>query len=355
MGRAITLNDRSWTIVGVAPRGFRGSLLDWYGDSPIDIFVPLWTFDQHALVERRGVSFLTDRELRVAQAIGRLKAGTSFDEARTALTTRARLLERTYPATNDGRELLVRPGQQARFWPGRYADSVRLLFLLNGSTALLLIVACFNLANLFLTRALSRQRETAVRLALGAGRLRVMRQLLVEVLLLALCGAALGLGVATTFTTALEAYPTPFGVPLYQDLDLDGRALAFTLGLSLVTGLAFGLVPAIVASRGSLVSALRAQKLGLGSSRRIGGRQVLVVGQIAASIVVLAAASLLGQSLFQLSRIDLGYNPDNLLMAQVDGSQITFGDDECARRRRGRGSAAVRRIWLSETSARSTC
>ena len=330
VGQTITLNDESWTIVGVAPRNFRGSLLDWYGDSSIDVFVPLHTLDRHPLLNRPDRSLLTAREWTGPQVIGRLRPGVSVDAARTALTTRAGQLEATYQATNDGRVLLVRPAQRARFWPGRYADNVRLLALLNAGTVLLLLVACLNLANVSLTRALSRRREMAVRLAIGAGRRRLVRQLLVEVFLLTLCGATVGLGLAWIFVKGLAAYSPPFEVPLYQGFDLDTRALVFAIGLSGITGLAFGLVPALIASRTSLSAALKGNASSRGGTTRVTGRRLLMMGQVAISLVVLVAAGLLGRSLYQLSRVDPGYDPDNLVIVAVGArptAAAAYGDE----------------------------
>ncbi len=334
VGQTITLNGEVWTIVGVTPRGFRGSLLDWYGDATIDVFVPMHTLDRHPVLSRPGASRLTARGWTGPQAIGRLRPGMSVEAARTALTTRARQLKTAYPATNDGRALLVRPAQQARFWPGRYTDNVRLLALLNASTVLLLLVACFNLANVSLTRALSREREMAVRAALGAGRPRLVRQLLVEVFVLTLCGATAGLGVAWILVTGLAAYPTPFEVPLYQGLDVDTRALAFTIGLSAVTGLAFGLFPALNVSRRSLTAALTGSGSGTGGTTRVIGRRTLMVAQVAISLVVLVAAALFGRSLTQLSRVDPGWDQDDLVIVGVDARRtafVAYDEDELGR------------------------
>jgi predicted permease len=335
VGQTITLNDDSWTIVGVAPRAFHGPLLDWYGDASVDVFVPMHTVDRHPLlVNTPYPSLVAAREWIGPQAIGRLAPGVSIDAARTALATRAQQLEVAYPATNEGRALLVRSAQQARFWPGRYAENVRLLSLLNASTVLLLLVACLNVANVSLTRALSRRREMAVRKALGAGRRRLVRLLVVEGVLLTLCSAAAGLGVAWVLTKGLAAYPTPFDVPLYQELDLDTRALAFTLGLAAMTGIAVGLIPALTASGRSLGSALEGRSSGLAAVTRVTGRQLLVTAQVAISLVVLVAAGLFGRSLYHLARVDAGWNPENLVVVTLDlhrTALVAYGEDELGR------------------------
>ena len=316
VGETITVNDEPWTIVGVTPEGFRGSTLDWYGGSSIDVFVPMATIERHPSYTERQI--LARRAFFSMSAIGRLRPGVTVEAARAALTTRARRWGLTDPAS-ETRDLVVRPRAQARFWPGRYARNVRLLALLNGSAALLLVVTGFNLATLWMTRALSRRREIAVRLALGAGRLRLGRQQVVEALVVALCAAAVGVAAASALLTGLSAYPAIFEVPFDLALELDGRMLIVAFGLSTVVALSFGLIPAFAVSRGSLTPALQDGGPTVGGSRSMTSRQLLMMAQLAVSVVVLVTAGLFGRSLSHLSQIDPGYDPDGLWVASVDG------------------------------------
>ena len=314
VGETLTLDHIPLTVVGVAPRGFRGSLLDWYGDAPIDVFAPYWVLER---VFPGRFAYVTDRSWVGPQLIGRLQPGVPVDVARTALVTRVRQLATAFPDTNADRTLIVLPSAQARFWPGRYGQTVRLVALLNISTVMLLGIACFNLANLLLTRTLARRREIGLRLAIGATRSRLIRQLLVEVMLLTLAGGLAGLGMAWICVQVLAAYPTPFEVPVYQGLQLDARALLFTLGLSIAAGVAFGFLPALLASRRSLTSSLRAGPPTFGAAR-VWGRQMLIAGQIAGGFVLLVGAVLFGRSLLQLANTDPGYTTENLVLVSFE-------------------------------------
>ena len=193
VGETLTLDQVPLTVVGVAPRGFRGSLLDWYGDTPIDVFAPYWLLER---VFPDRFAWATDRSWVGPQLIGRLQPGVPVEVARTALVARVGQLATAFPDTNADRTLIVLPSARARFWPGRYGETVRLVALLNISTVMLLGIACFNLANLLLTRTLARRREIGLRLAIGATRSRLTRQLLVEVVVLTLAGGLAGLGMA---------------------------------------------------------------------------------------------------------------------------------------------------------------
>ena len=312
LGMTITLDYQPpLTVVGVAPRRFRGPLLDWYGNSDLDVFVPISTIDR--FFER---PFLEQRSFASPMVVGRLQDGVTLSEARAALSTRAEQLEAMYPETNEGRRLTVLSAQRARFWPGRWASTTRLLTILSVSMALLLLVVCFNLANLLLARVFSRQRELAVRLAIGATRSRLVRQWLVEALLLVVVGGVAGALVATSFLRVLAAYPSPFGVPLYQEVQLDGRTLGFAVGLSLFTCLAFGLAPALSASRSSLLSTIKAG--GHGATRGVLTRQVLIIAQVAVSVVILIGAGIFGRSLYHLLSIDPGFAAEDVLSVSID-------------------------------------
>ena len=317
IGDTITLNDEPWTIVGVAPEGFRGTSLDWYGESSLDVFVPMASIERHPTYA--GRSILTRRQFFSLTTIGRRRLEVTMETARAALTTRARRWGTD--AASGERDLLVRPATQSRFWPGRYAGNVRLLALLNGSAALLLAVTGFNLATLWLTRALPRRREMAVRLALGAGRLRLGRQQLVEAVIVAVGGAAVGAVSASVFLGGLSGYPAVFQVPLDLALEPDGRMLALAFALSTTVAVVCVLIPALTVARGSLSAVLQDGGPTVGGSRSVIGRQVLLVAQVAVSVVVLVTAGVLGQSVYALSQIEPGYDPDGVWVASIDGSR----------------------------------
>ena len=339
VGTTIDLNDEPATIVGVAPAGFRGTLLDWYGESSLDVFVPMAAMARHPRLGPRNTLTSRRSNLRV---FGRLRPAVTVDAARAALETEAQRWELAYPEADDT-ELLVRTAGQSRFWPGRYDNNVRLLTLLNGSAALLLVVTAFNLVSLWMTRALARRREMAVRLALGAGRVRLGHQGLVDALVVSLAAAAVGVAAAAALLRGLAAYPSVFEVPIDLSLSLDGRMLAVSLGLSLVVGLGLGLVPALAAPRRSLMSALQDGGPTVGGPPSLRARQLLMTAQVAVSVVVLVTAALLARSLGHLSEIDPGYDAEGLWVASVDARRVTLP----FRVSRNLGSRFVWGCWIT--------
>ena len=321
VGDSIDLNDEPATIIGVAPAGFRGTLLDWYGESSLDVFVPMAAMERHPALGPRNV--LTDRRLNILNVVGRLRPEVTMEAARAGLKTEARRWTLAYPEA-DERELLIRTAGQSRFWPGRYENNARLLTLLNASAALLLVVTAFNLTSLWMTRALARRREMAVRLALGAGRARLGGQVLLDALLVALAAAVVGVAAAAALLRGLAAYPSVFEVPLDLSLSLDRRMLAVSVVLSVVAAMGVGLVPALTTSRRSLVSALQDGGPSVGGGRSIRARQLLITAQVATSVVVLVTAALLVRSLGNLSQVDTGYDPEGLWVASVDARRVTL-------------------------------
>jgi cell division protein FtsX len=184
--------------------------------------------------------------------------------------------------------------------------------------SLVLLVACANVANLLLARATGRQREIAIRLAMGAGRRRLVRQLLTESILLSLAGAVVGFGLAAIAARAISRFELPMPFPVVFDFNVDLRVLAFTAGLSLLTGVLFGLAPALRATRPDLVAALKNETTVFGHMRGFSLRNSLVVMHVALSLVLLASAGLFLRSLQNASSIDIGMKPDNILLMAVD-------------------------------------
>ena len=309
VGKTLRLNDRLYTIVGVTEPSFRGLRL---GLPP-----EFWLSTSPDFTRGR-------RDDRGIQLIGRLKPGVTVAQAQTQLTTIAARLAQAYPETNLG--TIDRPNEprpmtvvrESRLGPEAQIAIKRVSLLLFAVVGLVLLIACANVANLLLARASARRREIAVRLALGASRRRLIRQLLTESFLLALLGGVAGL-LATQWTVRLLPQFFPANDANGLDLSVDWRVLVFTLGVSLLTGLLFGLAPALQATRLNLLPALK-NEVSVYSQRRrrIALRDVLVIAQLAMSLVLLVSAGLFVRSLRQALTFDPGFATDNLLTASLE-------------------------------------
>ena len=309
VGQTLRLSDKVYTIVGVTDATFRGLKLGL----PPEFWLPV-TAAPDFTTSGRG-----DRGIQV---LGRLKPGVTIAQAQTQVTTIAARLAQAYPETNLG--TIDRPHdprpvtvvRESRVPPEAQVAIMRVSLLLFVVVGLVLLIACANVANLLLARASVRRREIAVRLALGASRRRLIRQLLTESLLLALLGGVAGL-IATQWTVRLLPQFFPANDALGLDLSIDWRVLVFTFGLSLLTGLLFGLAPALQATRLNLLPALRAEAGGQ-RLRRIGLRDVLVISQLAMSLVLLVSAALFVRSLQKALTFDPGFATQNLLTASME-------------------------------------
>ena len=305
LGRQMMLDRQAFTIIGVMPAGFQFPI----EADPTDIYVSTAidaapASGQPPNTEQRG-----NRQVR---GIGRLRAGVSLEQARSEMHRLAGILEKEQPATNTGWDYAVRP-------LGEYlVANVRLgLWVLTGAVACVLLIACVNVASLLLARASVREREIAIRLAIGAGRGRIIRQLLTESVLLSAIAGVLGLLVAFWATQALVAL-VPQNIPRAASIHVDARVLFFTLGISLVTGVVFGLAPAFQATRVDLEQALKVSARGAAMDRERSRRgQALVMCEVALALVLLVAAGLLLQSLGRLGRVDPGLQTERLLTARV--------------------------------------
>jgi len=311
VGKTLRLNDKLYTIVGVTEPSFRGLQLSL----PPEFWLP--TTASPELTRGR-------RDDRGIQLIGRLKPGVSLAHAQTQLTTIAARLAQSYPETNRG--TIERPNEprpmtvvrESRVGPEAELAIKRVSLLLFAVVGLVLLIACANVANLLLARASARRREIAVRLALGASRGRLIRQLLTESFLLASLGGVAGL-LATQWTVRLLPQFFPANDANGLDLSVDWRVLVFTLGVSVLTGLLFGLAPALQATRLNLLPALKAEANSYGPRRRrIALRDVLVIAQLAMSLVLLVSAGLFVRSLRQALTFDPGFATDNLLTASLE-------------------------------------
>jgi putative ABC transport system permease protein len=297
VNQQITLNDKSYTVVGITPADFRFS-------SDTDIYVPIG-------LSVAEVPFYKERGSHPGLSVtARLKPGVTMEAARAELDTIMARLGQQYPETNKDRRVHIE---------SLYENTVRdvrpALLVLLGAVSFVLLIACANVANLLLARSAARQKELGIRTALGASRWRIMRQLLTESLLLGLCGGMLGLLLALWGTDLLIA-AAPEGVPRLADARIDLRVLGFTLGMAVLTGLVFGLAPALQASKTDLNESLKETERG-STGRRQGLRGALVVSEVALALVLLIGAGLMVKSLWQLQRIETGFDPNHVLALQL--------------------------------------
>jgi putative ABC transport system permease protein len=294
LGKAVTLNAEMWTVVGVMPAGFRFP----QSIDHVDLWVP-------AMVRSTA---RTKRAHHYLGVIARLKPGLSLDRAQAELDSLARRMELQYPETNAGLGIRLVPLRT------QITGNIRpALLVLFGATAFVLLIACTNLANLLLVRATVRQAEMSLRLALGASRTRLVRQLLTESALLGLFGGILGLILAFAGTRLLINY-SPGNFPATNEIAVDGRVLAFTLGLSVFTAIIFGVVPALQASKPDLIRTLKVGGSGFAMGQgwqRL--RLLLVASEMALALVLLIGASLMIRSFFRLQEVNIGLDPRNVL------------------------------------------
>ena len=314
LGRRIRVNGTGFTIVGVAPENFTGP----QAFVNPDIYIPMHAYQQ--AVPGASADYLTSRKNRSAVLLGRLAPRASVSEAQSELRTIARGLAAQYPETNRDRTVTVLDYVRARF-ENSPTDAALALTLL-GITGLVLLIACANVANLLLGRGTARAKEIAIRMAIGASRAALVRQLLAESLLLAVAGGLAGIGVGDLGVTFLQAIPIPSDFPLSLGIQMDMRLLVFSLVVSLATGVAFGLVPALRATRGDLASSIKAGDTGPAriSILRglVSGRNVLVTAQLALSVILLVISADCIRGFQAAWRIDPGFRVDHTLFFSLD-------------------------------------
>ena len=309
LGRSIAINKRLATVVGVTGAGFTGTEVGTLSD----FWIPFSMLDE---VESRLGPVTTNRRRHWLGAVGRLQPGVDARAARAELDVIARTLNVTFAGGDQSRGFhLERAGQ---IDPGLRRMALTLFLLFLGATVLVLLTACANVANLLLGRASARRREIAARMALGASRGRLVRQLLTESLVLALAGGAGGWMIAAYGTSLAGLVRTPFGWPLDLSISLDYRVVAFCVLVTLVTGVAFGLVPALRATRLNLVTDLKTDVQASGPVNRFGLRNLLVVAQVAICTVLLLATGLFLRSLQTTRAMDFGLRNRNLLLLAFD-------------------------------------
>ena len=295
VGRTLTISDNSYTIIGVLPESFSWS-------ANLELLMPLAPDPQRS----RG-----DHRLLV---IGKLKEGVSWDRALADMNTLAAQLAEQYPESNKGWSV-TGEGFYDWFVPEPIRRSL-LLFVY--AVGFVLLIACSNVANLMLARGAARHKEISIRIALGAGRWRIGSQLLVEALSLAVISGVAGLGIAWLVTKALKSM-NPANLPRLDEISLDGRVLGFSLLISLLTGVIFGLVPAIHAARTNLAEMLKEGARSIaGGKIRQRVRSILVTAEVALSVALLICAGLLLRSFWRLQDVSPGFKPDHLLTARLN-------------------------------------
>ena len=318
LGRSVLLNGERFTVVGVTPAGFYGTD---HGIVP-DFWAPL-AMTEALMPDLTANQARTDRDAQWLILNARLKPRLSRSRTAVAVNLVKKRIDDTY---HKGKQ--PRPPVTLQPAGGLLAASdtpaLTLMAVLMVVVGLVLMVACANVANLLLARATARHREVAIRLAIGASRTQLIRQLLTESILLALAGGLVGLLLAAMAAGAISRFRLPLPFPIVFDFTVNWRVLAFTVGLSLLTALLFGLAPALRATRPDLVGALKNEPAVYGRGHRFGMRNTLVIVQVALSLVLLASASLFLRSLQNASSIDIGMKPDNVLLMAFDPQQQKY-------------------------------
>ena len=316
----VRLDGQPARIIGVLPAGFHGL----YQGAEIEGYVTLAAFRGGG---KRPDAFFTDRTVRALTMGARLRPGISLNAAQASVDVVARRLQETYPEERDF-VARVMPEPLARPFPMRFLSDLMPLIQRSmlGLAGLVLLIACMNVANLLMVRATARQREMAVRAALGSGRARLIRLLLAESLLLSLAGTVVGLLFARWATDLfLGSINVAIEMPLNLDFHFDWRVFTYAAGISLVTGVAMGIMPALRASRAQVTAVLHDGGHGSSASgRKHRTRSVLAIAQVAGSLLLLVIAGLLVRSLQRAQQTDLGFDATNILIARVDPKQVGY-------------------------------
>jgi predicted permease len=309
VGDTIRVNGHPFTVIGVAPRGFDGTI----GVVTPDMWTPVMSYDAiFAGATFPGGVIDKNRRLLVFNVFGRLKPQVSAAQAQSTLQTIGRELEKQFPNENKGRNVGIMPLVQATLPPAFRSILLQGSGVLMAIVGLVLLIACANVANLMMARATARRREFTVRLALGGARTRLVRQLLVESLIVAVPGALLAIVVAIGGRNLIVSLLPAAVNPANLNMPIDTTVLAFTLALAVVSAVLFGIAPAIRASRADLASDLK-ERLSGGGAGRYRWRNLLVFVQVALSVVALASAGLFVRSLANAQTLDLGFERENLV------------------------------------------
>jgi len=314
IGKPLIFDARPYTVIGIAPRGFRGTITFFSSEQ---VWIPTSMKDQ--VLGGKIKDFFNDRRFLTVGTIGRLKPGVEMTTAEASLKTMATHLEAEFPKDNGGRSVALSPLADAAVGVNDHKRIALAGAMMMGVVGLVLLIACVNLANLLLAQGARRQKEISLRAALGAGRTRIVRQMLTESMLLSLAGGVVGLAIAYAGRSILWSLRPPFIEESGIDLSLDSHVLLFTFGVAILTGFIFGLAPAVKASRPDLMETLNAG--GRGGTigwRRDPLRSLLVIGEMALALITLVGAGLFLHSMQNAQKTKLGFESKNLLAMNFD-------------------------------------
>ena len=321
IGSQITLNATSYTIIGVTPANFRGT----FAIGSVDFFVPMMMHDQ--VFNGIFKQWFDSRRALLFNLVGRLKPNVTIEQAQAEITTIASQLAKEYPKDNDGRTLTLIPLTQSTINPNQRDIFIRGGALLMVVVGLVLLIACANIANLLLIRANIRRREVAIRIALGASAWRLFQQFMIESILLSAIGGVIGLCLAVWGRDLLWSYRPVFIQADGLDLSLDLRVLVFTLLISLITGIIFGIIPTLQATRSNLVIELKEKTAPINSGNKLLTlRNILVIAQIAFSLVALISASLFLRSLINAQSINPGFETKKVFTISFELNRQNYNE-----------------------------
>jgi predicted permease len=318
LGKKLRLSGIEFTVIGVAPARFTG--MDLYSRPSFFVPVAMWP----RFVSNPKDKPLEARDFRALSVKGRLKSGVTVQQAQAELVGIAKALEQAFPETNKNRSVAVRTEFQKRLEQSPPDAEISAMLILLAMAVLL--VACANVAGLLLSRAPVRSREMALRLAIGAGRPRLIRQLLTESLLVAIAGGLLGLALGYAGVDFLRRLLPPTDQPVQMTIQLDQRALLFSLAVSLLSAFFFGLAPALQTTRTDVISALRTAGAETPRRRRLLGRNALVVGQVALSLILLMVSTFIYRGFREILGVGPGFRTDHVLMMSFDPSLLRYNE-----------------------------
>jgi predicted permease len=346
LGGSIRIDGLPYSVIGVVPPSFTGMTAGFN----VELWVPMMMADE---VEPMGMntvdgtpatdSRILERGRRFLFLLGRMKEGVSLERVQTDMSTLGARLSQDHPDVNEDVGFAVVPAGDVSLHPMLDRVLTPIAMLLMGVVGVVLLIACANVANMLLAKATSRRKEIALRLAIGAGRARLVRQLLTESLLLSGAGGLVGLLLSLWTTRLIQAFQPPLPIHFVLDLSVDFRVLVFTLFVSFGTGLLFGLVPAFRSARTDLVTSLKETMDGGRAGSRFGLGNLLVVGQVASAFVLLLGAGLLLRGLMAAQSLDLGFEPARLGVVTMNPEMNRY-DEERSRRFYARALERIRSL-----------
>ena len=321
IGKIIQLDGQPVTLIGVVPRRYQGANLNW--SKPPQIWIPIRTLPAflpqfRALLKQRGSRWLL--------TLGRLRANATLPQAQAEMETLAANLAKAEPATNGHVSFRVFAASRAKFWPAYRNSVTQSLALFSGAAALVLLLACSNVSNLLMERALGRRREIAIRLSLGASRGRVLWQLMMDSFVLVALSLAVSLLFAALFQVLLLHLPRAFDLPLSLTLNLDTQAVFFCVLLASCMVVLCGLAPALQARRPDLAPALKGSSTSLSREGRSWLTNALVIVQVAFSMILLAGGGIFARTILTAYSTDPGFRSDHLLVSSLDSPGNSSGD-----------------------------